>query len=59
MPTGREVHKILSGNRITLPKLFVEASKLKKGDLMIVEWWKDEIHLKVAEVSPRRTEKTD
>ena len=56
MATGREVQKILSGNRITLPKLFVEEAKLKKGDLMIVEWGRDEIHLKVAEVSPRKTD---
>ncbi len=59
MPTRHEVQKILSGNRITLPKPFVEEAKLKKGDLMIVEWAKDEIHLRVAEVAPRHTNQPD
>ena len=59
MPTGHEVQKILSGNRITLPKPFIEEAKLKKGDLMIVEWGKDEVHLKIAEVAPRHTAQSE
>lgn len=33
----REVQKVLSGNRITLPKNYAESCGIKEGDFVIVE----------------------
>lgn len=59
MSTCREIQKLLSGNRITLPKAFVKATNIKKGDPMILEWnmypelCDGEMKVKVGSVEPK------
>ncbi len=56
MTTYERLQKILGGNRITLPKEFIQLKKLKKGDPVILKWSTtfDNLTVELAEVKPRK-----
>lgn len=57
MPLEKELQKILSGNRITLPSSYVVNQGLKQGDPVILEWMlESDAWLKITPVEVHKRE---
>ena len=49
----QQVHKVLSGRRLSLPKWFMEENNLKEGDWVIIKQYERSFEIIPARIVPK------